>query len=434
MTKKLIAMVFAVGVMLGAWGDTWTDPETGYTWSYYDDPNYDGVILGGGGYAGGGCGYGCGPDSRSVSTSVSPEPNGALIIPSSVNGRAVTGLKETFVGFKRMTSVTIPNTVREIGRYAFYNCSGLKNVIIPNSVQFVRDEAFSRCSGLTSVTIPDSVKYIAFGGFMYCGGLKSVTINGNISLGSWRDEGGWSGEISDSSFGDCSALTSFTILGDAITMGYGDFLDSKKLANVYANKDLKGSLNERAFGSKCKITYGTAVKVIVAFGQENFGTVSGYGVYQPGQKATLKATPAKGYVFAGWYDYWDEESLCDDGDFRNASYTFGVTEDNVNVEARFVKVEEDVESLEILMEDEYETDPDGSFMLDLGEFVNSISLPKIAVSGLPTGLKFDAKAMTISGKATKPGVYMVEVTATNASATGETAVVKTFTLIVPNFS
>ena len=86
------------------------------------------------------------------------------------------------------------------------------------------------------------------------------------------------------------------------------------------------------------------------------------------------------------------------------------------------------------MEDEYETDPDGSFMLDLGEFVNSISLPKIAVSGLPTGLKFDAKAMTISGKATKPGVYMVEVTATNASATGETAVVKTFTLIVPNFS
>ena len=425
MTRELIAMALAAGVMLGARADTWTDPDTGYTWTYYDDPNYDGVILGGGGYAGGGCGYGCGPDTGSVSTSVSPEPKGAVIIPSSVNGRDVTGLKETFVGFKRMTSVTIPSTVRKIGSYAFYNCSGLKNVTIPNNVNNIGESAFAWCSGLTNLTIPDGVKEIHAYAFESCKGLKSVLLNGNVIIGDFDSS------YEDNAFWECSALASVTFLGSHVRITYGAFDYCKKLANVYANKDLKGSLAKSVFGSKCKITYGTAVRL---FADSECGTVSGSGVYQPGQKATLKATPAKGYVFAGWYNYWDEEPLSDDGDFRNTSYSYDVTDDNVDIEAWFVTSEEDAESLEILSDEEYETDPDGSFTLNLGELVNSITLPKIAVAGLPTGLKYDAKEMTVSGKATKPGVYMVKVTATNVSAMGEKAVAKTFTLIVPNFS
>lgn len=33
MTKKLMMMVVAVAVAFGAWADTWTDPDTGYTWT-----------------------------------------------------------------------------------------------------------------------------------------------------------------------------------------------------------------------------------------------------------------------------------------------------------------------------------------------------------------------------------------------------------------
>ena len=47
-------------------------------------------------------------------------------------------------------------------------------------------------------------------------------------------------------------------------------------------------------------------------------------------------------------------------------------------------------------------------------------------------MKYDAKTMKIVGKATKPGVYTVKVTATNASATGKKAVVETFNITVPN--
>ena len=35
MTKKLMMMAFAaLAVAFGAWAATWTDPDTGYTWTY----------------------------------------------------------------------------------------------------------------------------------------------------------------------------------------------------------------------------------------------------------------------------------------------------------------------------------------------------------------------------------------------------------------
>ena len=33
MAKKLMMMVAAVAAVFGAWAATWTDPNTGYTWT-----------------------------------------------------------------------------------------------------------------------------------------------------------------------------------------------------------------------------------------------------------------------------------------------------------------------------------------------------------------------------------------------------------------
>ena len=34
MTRKLMMLVATLAVAFGAWADTWTDPDTGYTWTY----------------------------------------------------------------------------------------------------------------------------------------------------------------------------------------------------------------------------------------------------------------------------------------------------------------------------------------------------------------------------------------------------------------
>ena len=48
-------------------------------------------------------------------------------------------------------------SVTNIGKWAFFECSGLTSVTIPNTVSFISEHAFSGCRGLTSVTIPNSV-------------------------------------------------------------------------------------------------------------------------------------------------------------------------------------------------------------------------------------------------------------------------------------
>ena len=145
---------------------------------------------------------------------------------------------------------------------------------------------------------------------------------------------------------------------------------------------------------------------------------------------TLGAKPEKNCVFAGWYDE-NDKPLAGAVDYRTPSYTCVASEGVAKMTARFAMVEEDIASLKVDVDD-METGKDGSVTLDLGACVESLSLPKIAVSGLPAGLKYDAKTLKVSGKATKPGVYAVKVSATNTSV--KKALVKEFRITVPNLS
>ena len=87
-----------------------------------------------------------------------------LIIDGTLNSFAPAGLPE----------YTIPDSVTEIGHYAFDYCSSLTSVTIPNSVTTIGAWAFRDCSSLPSVTIPDSVTAIGIYAFYNCNSLTSV--------------------------------------------------------------------------------------------------------------------------------------------------------------------------------------------------------------------------------------------------------------------
>ena len=62
-----------------------------------------------------------------------------------------------FVERSGITSITIPNSVKRIGKGAFYGCSSLTSLNIPNSVTSIGKGAFYKCSSLDSITIPADI-------------------------------------------------------------------------------------------------------------------------------------------------------------------------------------------------------------------------------------------------------------------------------------
>ncbi len=72
-------------------------------------------------------------------------------------------------------TIIMENTVTNIGRAAFYNCSNLTSVVISNTIRSITPDAFYNCAALQSVVIPESVSLISPGAFDKCYQLKDIT-------------------------------------------------------------------------------------------------------------------------------------------------------------------------------------------------------------------------------------------------------------------
>ena len=68
----------------------------------------------------------------------------------------------------KLTSIQLPDTVESIGQYAFYNCDGVTALSIPDSVEQLEQYAFYHCEELTQINIPDSVTSIGRYVFTSC--------------------------------------------------------------------------------------------------------------------------------------------------------------------------------------------------------------------------------------------------------------------------
>lgn len=87
----------------------------------------------------------------------------------------------TFTNCAKLSSITIPNTVIDLGLRAFTGCSALTTIVIPENIKELDYGAFYDCHSLISITIPVSVKTIGDDAFYNCSSLKKTIYKGNVS-------------------------------------------------------------------------------------------------------------------------------------------------------------------------------------------------------------------------------------------------------------
>ncbi len=96
---------------------------------------------------------------------------------------AVTGIGSgAFNGNPRLRRIVIPDTVREIGRYAFFRCGALESVGLPDGLRSIGEGAFCKCCRLSAPSFPRTLESIGPQAFLGCG-FDRVAVPKEASLG-----------------------------------------------------------------------------------------------------------------------------------------------------------------------------------------------------------------------------------------------------------
>lgn len=209
---------------------------------------------------------------------------GDLVIPAKLDIKelgieniSVTSIaKNVFMGFEKLTSVSIPSTMKSIGFRAFAYCKGITSITIPSGdigssafcgctslsslslgsgVTSIGYQAFSGCESLSSLTIPSKVTTIGYGAFSGCNGLTSLTIPSNVTT------------IGDGAFSSCNGLTSVTIEKGSI--GGSAFRSCKSLSSLTLNNGVT-SIGDYAFYECRELTTLTIPNSVSSIGEYAF--------------------------------------------------------------------------------------------------------------------------------------------------------------------
>ncbi|NWL88119.1 hypothetical protein DMN77_11020 [Paenibacillus sp. 79R4] len=119
-----------------------------------------------------------------------------LVVPAQLDGKTVTAIGDQAFRYAFIFGLTLPDTIKSIGKEAFELTRVLKNVKLPSGLVSIGDYAFNY-NQIEQITLPDSLEHIGFSAFSY-NKLKSVSLPSGLKT---MDQFAfWHNEITSVSF------------------------------------------------------------------------------------------------------------------------------------------------------------------------------------------------------------------------------------------
>ena len=203
---------------------------------------------------------------------------GDVTVPSEIDGLPVTelygwfGSGGVFSDCTKITSVKLPNTLKNIGDEVFSRCTSLKSIEIPDSVTYMGVDIFTGCTALETVTMPNSISIISDTMFGHCENLTSVNIPNGVT------------QISASAFYACKSLKNISIPDSVTHIGRFCFQDCMALETIHIPNNTTG-IGFGAFSGCSSLTSITIPVTITSIGQNTFmDCTSLTDVYYSGSK------------------------------------------------------------------------------------------------------------------------------------------------------
>lgn len=183
--------------------------EDGYKWNFYIDrvacdielyakPVSELVQESDTEYSLNGVTYEVSSDGVEVTGHTNDIPKTLTLIPE-IEGKPVTSIgRSAFYDSIFLESVTIPDTVTQIGEYACSGCVALKSFNLPEGVVSMGTGTFRFCDDLVNVSLPSTLTIIPESCFSGASSLASMVIKKEVVC------------IGKYAFSNCSSLTSVT--------------------------------------------------------------------------------------------------------------------------------------------------------------------------------------------------------------------------------
>lgn len=156
-------------------------------------------------------------------------------------------------GYPKLTSVSLPDSVIELGEGIFSGCSKLENVSLPAHITEIPRNTFYKCSSLETVPLPAGITKIGVSAFEGCASLKTINLPSGLT------------DIETSAFAK-SGLTSIELPEGLVNLS--GFFECTALKNVVIPRSVQ-TIGSSAF-YKCGLTSVTIPNTVKSFGGQTF--------------------------------------------------------------------------------------------------------------------------------------------------------------------